>query len=44
MELLESPWCQLISIGDEEEAIPIVGEKFTIGRKRGEFVRDCDVH
>ena len=33
---LDNPWCQLVSIGDEEEVIPVVGERLSIGRKRGE--------
>jgi hypothetical protein len=37
---LESPWGQLVNLydsGDEDaEIIPIVGDKFTIGRGKGE--------
>lgn len=33
---LGSPWCQLVSTGDEEEVVPVVGEKLSIGRRRGE--------
>lgn len=33
--LLESPWAQLVSTRDEEEVVPIVGNKLSIGRKRG---------
>lgn len=32
---MESPWAQLVSTGNEEEVIPIVGETFSIGRTRG---------
>ena len=35
-EDLEEPWGQLVSMsGGSEERIPIVGEKFTVGRSKG---------
>lgn len=37
MEELDSPWSQLVSTGNEEEVIPIVSEKLSIGRKSGEL-------
>ena len=37
---LESPWGQLVSMDnsgdDDAETVPIVGDKFTIGRGKGE--------
>ncbi len=36
-EGLEEPWGQLVSVsgGSEAERVPIVGEKFTVGRSKG---------
>ena len=40
LEDLEAPWGQLVSLegsGDEDaEIVPIVGDRFTIGRGKGE--------
>lgn len=36
---LDDPWCQLVSTTagerDEEEVVPVIGDKFSIGRKGG---------
>ena len=33
--VLEEPWGQLVALEGGSERIPIIGEKFTIGRRKG---------